>query len=86
MIKNYKKLNKSESEMLTKFKQAIDATFEKLNGNVDGKDIIKAVHMVYIDDTHGIVGAADQLHVSPVTIKRWLSKFVYAVGEEMGYK
>lgn len=85
MIKNYKKLE-SGAEMQQRFKQAIDATFKKLENSPDGIDIVKAVHMVYIDDTYGINGAADQLHVSRATVQRWLSRFVYAVGKEMKYE
>ena len=51
----------------------------------DGDERIRLIDMVFFKKTHMVYGAADKIHISESTAKRWISEFVYLVAQKMGY-
>lgn len=63
---------------------AIEKELDLLNKD-ENQDKIKAVKMVLINKTHTVEGAAQVLHYSYDTVKRWIQAFVNAVGKNSGF-
>lgn len=51
----------------------------------DGADRLRLIDMVFFKKSHRTYGAADIIHVSESTAKRWVSEFVYLCASMMGY-
>lgn len=51
----------------------------------DGKARLEAVELVYIKQSHSMVGAAQRLYASERTIKKWCSEYIVMVGRNIGF-
>lgn len=60
---------------------AIDKVMEKPQGMIT----FNLFHMVYYDGTHKLYGAAQELHISEITAKRYNRFFLKMVAVAMGY-
>lgn len=63
---------------------AINEAIEITGNLVDGEDRLKAVRLVFFDETHKIAGAAMKIHCSPETAQNWLRDFKYLVAKQRG--
>lgn len=78
MLKGYPhKTSKAETE-------AIDKALSITGNLIDGAERIKAVRLVFFDDTHKIAGAALNIHCSEDTVQNWLRDFKFLVAEQYG--
>lgn len=64
--------------------RAINEAIEITKGLIDGEERIKAVRLVFFDETHKIAGAAMKIHCSPETAQNWLRDFKYLVAKQHG--
>lgn len=65
---------------------AYDAAVAETLSLRDGDRRMKLIHMVLIDRTYTICGAAQKLYISEIVGKRWHSDFIRRVGRQLGFK
>ena len=63
---------------------AISEAIQITSELIDGKDRLKAVKMVFFDDTHKIAGAAMNIPCSEDTVQNWLRDFKFLVAKQFG--
>ena len=65
--------------------EAVKMAIAKTEGGSDGKARINLIRLIYWDRTHTLEGAAQEVHVSYRTARRWHRAFIVAVGENYGF-
>lgn len=85
MVNSYKKITNDNSYMAKRYDKAINKALEEVGALDNGEDRIKAIYMVYINQTHTPAGAASKLNYSERTIFRWLNNFIHSVGKNVGF-
>lgn len=63
---------------------AVDRAIHSTRHLPDGKLRVKVVDLVYLRGTHTIDGAAQIVHVSYRTARRWTDSFIREVGKNLG--
>lgn len=86
MITNKEMISTEDSIQANIYRRAIDQAIEETQALKDGDERMQAIKMIYFDQTHTVDGVADKLHRCKDTIKKWLQKFVLAVGKNAGFK
>lgn len=76
-LRELPKINQREMEAVRK---AIAET-KKLD---TGEERLRMVRLVFWDKTHTLEGAAQKIHISYVTAKRWHGEFIRVVAMEFG--
>lgn len=86
MIRRYPSLKNEHTIQSNIFVGAIENAIADTKSRQDGKEIIKAITLIYFDETTTIDGAALKLNVSRRTVQSWISTFVELTAKYAGFK
>ena len=85
MICRYTQIKNGESRQEKNWTKAIEDALEAARGLENGEYRVEAIRLVLLDKKLTQPGAADALHYSERTIRRWIEGFVNDVGRRAGY-
>ena len=64
--------------------EAVEKAIKDTLSEPDGKSRVSIIRKVYFHKSHTLQGAAESVHVSYTTAKRWHGDFIRRVGENLG--
>lgn len=76
---------KAMTKTATREYEAVHLAEQKTASEPGGDDRMKLVEMIYWRRTHTLSGAAQSVHVSYITAKRWNAHFIKQVAKNYGF-
>lgn len=85
MVGRYYQIKQGRSRQEKIWTKAIDQALEETSKQDNGSYKVSAVRAVLLDNRLTTLGAANELHYSERTIRRWTEDFVNLAGKKAGY-
>lgn len=82
--KYYARKGKELHGMAEKEQKAVEAAIEQTRGQANGNERVEVIEMVLLNGTHTLPGAAQAVHYSERTARRWHTDFIKCVAENYG--
>lgn len=82
--KYYARKGKELHGMEEKEQSAVEAAIDHTIGQANGKERVEVIEMVLLKGTHTLQGAAQAVHYSERTARRWHTDFIKLVAKNYG--